>query len=160
MFTGGTPTAPAWQEFILKEVGAGLDGLGDYQKKFLDYITPQIGLLWNAWADKAYFPRLQYLYVKRHCLDILLGGLRLSVDKSLGPLQQSLSQRVAHLERLREFVSDDIKITEGMARANRTPVVANTNVRAVIEPTPPRQIQLIWNPDADPNDPKYRGSPF
>src|SRR5579871_4635753 len=111
-----------WQQFILQEVGAAIGGNDNVEGIALDVITPIIGNLWDAWSNKAYYPHMQYLYVKRHALDILLGMARTKIDKTLGPVNKRLNQVFTNLNALRTNCDAELEILVKQARAERAPV--------------------------------------
>lgn len=151
------PDVATWKTMILAEVGAGLDGSTETARVTLDLVSGSIDVIWDAWQGKAGFPRLQYLYAKRQCISIILGQNRLKIDKTLGPLSQRMGSYFDHLVQMMKLVTDEIAIAEKQFRANRQAVVGPSLVRAPIEPAAARPINLT---EADPNDPRYRGSPF
>jgi hypothetical protein len=142
-------TAADWQKLILLEVGAGLDGGDPVEEAILDKVTPNIELLWHAWSDKALvFPRLQYLYCKRHCLQIIEGQLRDLVSVSIGGFNAQQQQKLANLVNLEKRVDDEIKDVEAKAQSTR-PIVT-----APFSNTAPR---MPGTGEVDPNNPLYRG---
>jgi hypothetical protein len=142
-------TAADWQRIILLEVGAGLDGDDPVEEAILDKVTPNIDLFWNAWADKALvYPRLQYLYCKRQCLQIIEGQLRDLVQVNIGGLSTQQQQKLSNLLNMQKRVDEEIKDLELKAQAARPVVViplTQTNPRL------PDVGQI------DPNNPAYRG---
>ena len=61
-------------------------------------LTTNIALVWQSYADKALiWPRLQELYSKRRCLDIVLGVRREQVDRAADTIRENLSQIAAEL---------------------------------------------------------------
>lgn len=142
-------TAADWQNLILLEVGAGLDGNDPVEQAILDKVTPNIELVWNAWSDKALvYPRLQYLYAKRQCLNIIEGQLRDLVTTTIGGFSAQQGQRLQNLLNLEKRVDEEIKDLEMKAQANRPIIVAQ------LDATSPRQPGLG---EVDPNNPMYRG---
>lgn len=142
-------TPQDWHKLILLEVGAGLDGNDAVERKALDKVTPNIELIWGAWAEKGMvFPRLQYLYAKKQCLDIIEGQFRDLVSVTINGLNQNQQQRLQNLQTLNKRVSDEITVLEKKAAAVRSPVISNLNQTA---PSMPGLGQL------DPQNPVYRG---
>lgn len=142
-------TADDFQRLILLEVGAGLDGNDPVEAKILDKITPNIALLWVAWSDKAaIFPRLQYLYCKKQCLDIIEGQLRDLVTTTVGGYNSNQQQKLANLQAIHKRVEDEIKDLEMKAQASRPAIVASLTQTSPRMPDPSQ---------VDPNNPVYRG---
>ena len=152
-----TLSATEWKQQILLEVGAGLDGSSDVERAAKDVITYQIDTLWEMWGSKNYFPRLQYLYTKRACIDTLMGQLRTTITRSIGPLSMNLDSYLSNLSTLRQNVDNDIKQAESSARQRRPSVVKMTEATAAIQP----ENSGGWPPGVPgPGSPRYRGSPF
>jgi hypothetical protein len=143
-------TALDYQQLIIVEVGAGLDAP---LRPELDAISPNIGILWGVYADKAYYPRLQYLFTKRHALDMLLGQLRLKVNGSMGGISMSLNQGIANIQGMRKDTDDEIGRVLKEARANRAPAVKP----GVVQQEYPLRPGANVNGVGDPNAAAYRG---
>lgn len=142
-------SAADWQRLLMLEVGAGLDGNDPVEEAILDKITPNIELIWNAWADKALvFPRLQFLYAKRQCLNIIEGQLRDLVAVTIGGFSAQQQQKLANLLNLQKRTDEEIKDLEMKAQAARPVLVAPMTQTAPRMPNPG---------DVDPNNPVYRG---
>lgn len=143
------PTAQDWQSLLLLEVGASLEGDDAIDKILNDKVTPNLPTIWAMWQDKALvFPRLQYLYVKRHCLQIIMGQLRDFVDTSLGTnLLLKQSSYMNNLHMMHDMVSQDIANTELMARRGRPSVIGELLKTSPSEPAN----------GPDPSNPVYRG---
>lgn len=142
-------TSNEWMSLILLEVGAGLDGSDPVDKQIIDQVTPNIGLIWAAWADKALvYPRLQYLYTKRQCLDIIEGQLRDLVSTQIGSFNVNGQQRLQNLQAIHKRVDEEIEKLEEQARASRGPVKGD------LEQTAP---SMADPGKPDPNNPVYRG---
>jgi hypothetical protein len=140
-------TALQWQELVLAEVGSAVEG-GDE----LDILRPAIPGIWDAWAWKGLiFPGIQALYVKRTCIDILLGQARAKVNFSAGPLTVSENQKFTNLLKLREAIDADITKLEKQLAGSRGGAIGQ-----MIQTSPvlPDVNQL------DPNDRAYRGDPL
>jgi hypothetical protein len=109
-------TADDFQRLILLEVGAGLDGNDPVEAKILDKITPNIALLWVAWSDKAaIFPRLQYLYCKKQCLDIIEGQLRDLVTTTVGGYNSNQQQKLANLQAIHKRVARCLRLRDELS---------------------------------------------
>jgi hypothetical protein len=142
-------TAQEYIQLLLLEIGAGLDGSDPVEKQVLDKVTPNIQLIWSSWSDKALvFPRLQYLYAKKQCLDILEGQLRDLVSTTIGGFNANQQQRLDNLRTLNTRVGEEIKVLEAKHTANRPMVMAPLNQTAPRMDDPGK---------IDPNDPVYRG---
>ncbi len=142
-------TAEQWQTLVLLEVGAGLDGKDEVERAKNDVLTPHIQLFWAAWADKAFtHPRLQYLYCKKQCLDILEGQLRDLVQTTIGGFNSNQQQKLANLQAINKRVMEEITIIEKRAQANRVPVMGELTQTSSRMPDPTQ---------VDPNNPVYRG---
>ncbi len=137
-------TADQWQQWILQQVGAGLEGTDE-----LDILTPTIGAIWDAWADKALVaPRLQYWYALRHAADILIGQLRNQTWSQLGPMSVQGGQKLKNLQMIRDNAQAEIGLVEKRAAGYRPPVVGALRQTAPILPAANQP---------DPNSRAYRG---
>ncbi len=142
-------TPADWQRLILLEVGAGLDGDDPVEEAILDKVTPIIDLLWNAWSDKALvFPRLQYLYCKRHAIQIIEGQLRDLVQTTIGGFTTGQQQKLTNLQNIQKRTDEEIKDLELKAQASRPIVLA---------PLTQTNARLPDVGQVDPNNPVYRG---
>jgi hypothetical protein len=156
---------------MLLEVGAGLDAPS---RPELDTISGQIGLLFNFYADKApVFPRLQYLYAKRHLLMILEGTLRNKVSGTYSGLNVQQSDSVKNVLQMYKETNEEITRVEKIARANRVGVMQPSVTKSpvdggilnpIVKPLP-QTIPALPNGgvnggQGDPNAPGYRGDPF
>ena len=142
-------TPADWQRLILLEVGAGLDGDDPVEEAILDKVTPNIDLLWNAWADKALvYPRLQYLYCKRHCIQIIEGQLRDLVQTTIGGFSTQQQQKLTNLQNIQKRIDEEIKDLEAKAQANRPIILAELTQTSA---------RLPSTGEVDPNNPVYRG---
>jgi hypothetical protein len=154
-------TAADAQSLILLEVGAGLDGLSDAERTALDRVTPNINLLWNFYAFKAYYPGLQAAWTKRKAIDILLGQLRLKINTTVGPLTRQLGSVWDHLAGLRKQTTEDIADLE--RRASRARGVVGGNLTQTAPLLPADLAALVGSDEGDeipdPNHPRYLGVP-
>src|SRR5690242_6739591 len=114
-------------------------------------LAANIATVWASYADKvALAPRLQELYSKRRCIDLVLGVVRGLVDYEIvNDRRRNQSQKAKALEAMRTDCQAEIDTIEKKARTNR-PGVAGL-ITTVTPQSPPST--LI--PDA--NDPRYRG---
>lgn len=120
-------------------------------------LATNIALIWQSFADKRQvWPRLQELYSKRRCLDIILGLRREQVDRSADTISERLSQMAGELERMRAACQKEIERVEAIARANRGGVVAAI-VQTTIETPPTGQ---IVSDVIDANSPALAGDPY
>ncbi len=142
-----TPTD--WQNLLLLEVGAGIDGKSDVEKRILDKLTPNLNVIWIAWADKAFVhPRMQYLYAKRQCLDILIGQFRDLVSTTIGGFNANQQQRLQNMQEMRKTVDADITKLETQSQGSRSPAVGTINQTSPV-------MAELGRPD--PNASSYRG---
>lgn len=127
------PSAADWQDSILREVGAGLEGLPDeVLARVLDKVTPYLSTYWEMWAWKSLiYPSLQALYVKRQCLLVLLGQTRdlINVTIGSGSIQQATLNSI--LQTLYKTTQDEIQRVEEIARSSRPPVLAPLTANVV-----------------------------
>ena len=120
-------------------------------------LTTNIALIWQSYQDKRQiWPRLQELYSKRRCLDIVLGVRREQVDRAADTIRENLSQIAAELEKMRAACQQEIARVEALAAANRGGVVAAI-VQTTIE-TPPTG--AVVSDIINANDPVYQGDPY
>lgn len=119
------PDISETQRIILLEVGAGLEGLpDDVQAEILDKVTPLIPILWQQWAVKGLlFPHLQALYVKRACIDILLGQVRDLMQITLGGGSINQTTLFTNLTTLRTNTTTEIDRVEKIMEASRPPAI-------------------------------------
>lgn len=139
-------TASDAQNMILLEVGASLEGFD------IAVLSTNVVSYWNSFADKAYFPRLQYLYTKRSCILAVMGQLRLKINKSLGPINKQLGGYFENISKMYQIVNEEIARIEKQASANSDP-----SVEKIKTPKSRRfdKDEILFS--ANPNDPKYRG---
>lgn len=117
-------------------------------------LSANIATVWASYADKALIaPRLQELYSKRRCIDIIVGIVRGQVTFSIsGDHSRNQSDKAKALMDMRRACQDEITLLEAKARANRAP--ANDELAATAPIAPPD----ANGPDA--NDSRYRGDPY
>ena len=141
------------QTLIIAEVGDAPD----------NRVTTNIVAIWADEAGHANVdPKLQVLYTKRRCIDLLLGYYRGRVDmRTFDHAELKLSQMTGNLAQMRLGVQTEITRLEKKARSSRVGVA-----------TPITQVQPISAQDEinretgpqpaiiDPNDPAYAGSPW
>lgn len=139
-------TATDYQNLILSEVGAGLDADNT------DSLKASLPALWDMYNYKAYYPQLQYLYVKRHALKIIIGPLRVKINKTLGPQTKQMAQYFSQCQTLYEACDAEIKVLEKQATSERSPSVDRSDV---ISPEGKQSNSFPYNPN--PSDPRYRG---
>lgn len=151
-------TAAEIQDMILREVGAGLEGLPDeVLSAVLDKVTPYIQLYWETWAWKAQiYPGLQALYVKRQCLDVILGQVRDLTNVTIGSASITQGQISQNLNLLRTNTQTEIERAEKMSQSSRPPVIGVLSYPEVIadihgrlsrprsSPPPPDMIGRGW----------------
>lgn len=120
------PTIADYQAVLLREVGAGLDGLPDpVRAAVLDQVTPFMASYWEMNRRHGLvWPELQYLYTKRMCLDVLLGQNRDRITVSVGGTSVPQQQILDNLETIRKTVVDEIARLEARAQASRPPALA------------------------------------
>lgn len=120
------PMLADYKVLLLKEVGAGLEGQPDeVVAAVLDVVTPMLDTVWDMNHQHGLvWPRLQYLYVKRTCLDILMGQNRDRITISVGGSSVPQQMIVDNLSKMRVLVVEEIKLTEERAGASRPPAMA------------------------------------
>lgn len=120
-------TAADYQAVLLREIGAGLEGMPDtVLAKAMDVITPFLPTYWEMWTYKAaIWPGLQMLYVKRQCLNVLLGMTRDLLNVTIGGAATiNQGQIFNNLQTLHKICSDEITRIEDIAQKSRPPVIA------------------------------------
>jgi hypothetical protein len=129
------PSAQDWMQSILREVGAGLEGLPDeVLSAVLDKITPYLSTYWEMYASYALvFPRLQYLYTKRHCLNILLGQVRDLIQVSIGSAEISQTQLSDNLHKIYQNTNAEIQHLESLSVSSRGPAQGAINNPVVLD---------------------------
>lgn len=140
-------TASQIQAFIVLEVGDEAGVLAD-----------NLAAVWDSFADKAGAgPRLQELYAKRRCIDLVLGALRSQVDFTTDGQDLSFKahQRIDTLNTMRKDVQTEIARVEQFAIAAGGPAVGQITTVAPITPPLPQP-----GPYLDANDQRYSGSPY
>lgn len=129
------PGVAEWKRSLLDEVGAGLEGLPDpVLARVLDRVTPFLDTYWEMHAryDLVY-PGLRYLYVKRHCVNVLLGQVRDLTQVSVGSASVPQNQLGEALNKLYGNVTAEIKDMEERAKGSRPPAWANVNNPVVMD---------------------------
>lgn len=116
------------QQLIVLETGDTPDSI----------LTNNINMIWNSFADKApIFPRLQELYTKRVCIEIVLGTLRNQVSFSMnGDLNLRLEQRSQYLKDRHKELCDEIVRVEKIAQATRPSVIGELVAKDLETPPP------------------------
>jgi hypothetical protein len=116
-------SAKDWQDSLLREVGAGLEGLPDQVlSRALDMVTPHLATYWEMYARYApVYPGLQFLYVKRHCVNVILGQVRDLFQVNVGGATVSQQQLTQNLQKLYENVTAEIRDAEERAKGSRPP---------------------------------------
>lgn len=111
-------------------------------------------LLWQRFQDKRLIaPRLQEMYTKRACIDLVVGVERARTDVTLGTdMSDKRSQRFAALDTMRRETQAEIVRLERLRRVNRAPAVG------AITATEPIAPPSTLAPDA--NDQVYRGNVY
>lgn len=129
------PTVAEAQKLVLTEIGAGLEGLPDeILAQILDKVTPLISIVWEQWLWKAQiWPTLQGLYVKRQCLDILMGQTRDLTQVSIGSANITQGQLFTNLGTLRTNTCTEIERIEKMAEASRPVAIGVMNNPAIAQ---------------------------
>jgi hypothetical protein len=126
------------------------------QLSLSDTLAAEVPTVWDLYADKALIvgggPRLQYLYAKRHFLDVLLGAAATDTDYEEGVTRYSLSQVSKQLAQMRAMVEAEIRLIESRACGNQAPQVAQLTTMTP-NPAPPAGVP-------DPNDSRYKGDPL
>ncbi len=120
------PMLADYKILLLKEVGAGLEGSPDeVVSAVLDQVTPLLDVVWDMNHQHGLiWPRLQYLYVKKTCLDVLVGQNRDRMNVSIGGTSVPQSVIVDNLSKMRVLVVEEIKLLEDRAQASRGPAMA------------------------------------
>lgn len=94
----------------------------------MDKVTPYLDTYWEMYSSFAQvFPRLQYLYVKRHCLNILMGQVRELNNVTIGSVTLNQSSILQSLKLLYDAVSAELKELESKAHDARGPVIGMIN---------------------------------
>lgn len=119
------PGITDWKVLLLREVGAGLDGLPDpVQAAVLDQVTPYLDTYWEMNRRHALiWPDLQYLYTKRMSLDVLIGQNRDRINVSIQGANIPQSTIVSNLETMRKAVQEEIERLETRAQQSRAPAL-------------------------------------
>jgi hypothetical protein len=147
------------KELIILEVGDVDPATGDPPAVPADGIlADQITSIWERYASKSLiYPGLQELYVKRSCIEMVLGVLKARrfdfADNRLG-LQVRAQQIVAAYERMYARVTGEIAELEGAAAAVGKGS-GSYQAAPIIRSAP---IVPCYPPDA--NWPRYSGTPY
>ncbi len=143
----GTPYTVAVAQTIVG--GQGTGGI----------VAQHIAVIWDSFADLAPIsPRLQELYTKSRCIDLLLGQVRGQVDLLTGDLQLKLSQKAATLLAMQKNVQKEIAAYEAQAQSSRAPA---SGALTTVEPIPPPTVlPLPPSPVPDAQDTRYSGDPY
>jgi hypothetical protein len=130
------PGVEDWKAVLLREVGAGLDGMpDDALSAVLDKVSPYIDVYWEMNSRYAVvYPGLQYLYTKKQCLEILMGQVRDLTQINIGALGVSQQQLLDNLGKLYGNVVNSIKDAEEKARGSRAPAIGSINNPVVMDP--------------------------
>lgn len=117
-------------------------------------LAANIATIWASYADKAQIaPRLQELYGKRRCIDLVLGVVRGQVDFEIfQDHRRNQSQKAKALEAMRADCQAEIAVIEKKARTKRP------GVAGLITTVTPLSPPSTSSPNA--NDPRYKGDPY
>lgn len=129
------PSAADYQASILDEVGAGLEGLPDsVLAAVLDKVSPYIQRYWEMYASYALvYPRLQYLYTKRHCCNVLIGQVRDLLQVSIGSASVNQGAITQNLQKIYDNTNAEIKAFEDQAKGSRVPAYGLINNPVVMD---------------------------
>lgn len=121
-----------------------------------------LSTLTTAYADKVSMPRLQYLYAKRHALDVMLGPTWAQVDYNMpSTLSEKLSDQNKALLAMRAAVQGEIEAMEKTARGRRPgAIVGITQTAPVTQADGYAQGQASNTTPVDANSPALAGSPY
>ncbi len=138
---------------IFAQVGQGLEGDDPIDQLIIDKIAPLYDDIWSRWEWKNFYPGLQALYVKRDCIEVLMGQMRDLTDTKLGPnLTNNQSAIFANLTVLLTKTQSEITNWEYKARDSRGPSVGTLSKQSMGPDRAPWQ--------ADPASPLYTGNPL
>lgn len=111
-----------------------------------------VATVWDFYQDKARLaPRLQYLYAKRHCAEMILKRVWQNVTWSEAGVSESLGQQFANTKLLYDAINAELLLLEKRIAANRGGAMGVIAKTAPIEPGP-------LQPDG--NARIYRGDPL
>lgn len=143
----------AQKAIIFAQVGQGLEGDDPIDQLLIDKIAPLYDDVWSRWEWKNFYPGLQALYVKRDCIEILMGQMRDLTDTKLGPnLTNNQSAIFTNLTVLLTKTQSEITNWEYKARDSRGPSVGALRKQSMGPERAPWQ--------ADPASPLYTGNPL
>lgn len=137
-----------WQSLIIGQIGA---------QQNTD-VAAMMSALWDQYAPYAGIAagRLQALYVKRECIDLMLGGVWEDVDSAIpGDMASKEDQKTAHLRAMRVETEAQITLLEARARGARATAVGQLAATAPAPYVPPDPSSLGL---PDPNDPQLAGT--
>jgi hypothetical protein len=163
-----TLTAESWQTRALWDVGLGLPGGPEQdpdEAQAVAALQGQVGTLWDMAAlepGAAAAVRLQYLYLRRSLIRVLLGQARPRVDAMLGRVfRASESQKFKALLQLLQETEKEIAATVLAVRAARTPLTAPILATAPYQVGGYRHVPAQGEPvnpgHPGPGDPNWRG---
>lgn len=117
-------------------------------------LATNIAMAWASYADKALIaPRLQELYTKRRCIDLVLGVVRGQVTYQIANDHTfNGSDKAKTLLNLRQECQTEIAAIEARARGNRGGASGMLTATAPVSPPD--------NQPPDANDSRYSGSPY
>lgn len=142
-----TISAAQLQALIIKEVGDTDTGP----------VGTDISTLWDLYHEMALIaPRLQYLYTKRHAIDIMMGQLREVTTFENDRVKIYNWEQQKTLQYMREQTQSEIDDRESKASKIRTPQVGQLETVTPISPNDDPATSFM--PDA--SNRKYRGDPY
>lgn len=116
-------TAAQLQNLILLEIGAVIT----------EPVGQQMAVIWELYTDKSYIgPKLQYLYTKRHAVDIMLGQLRELVTFESDREKFKNNEQILTLARIRSNTQEEIDRLEQQYAATRDPYVTDITTKEPI----------------------------
>lgn len=102
-------------------------------------------------------PRLQYLYAKRHIVQLILQNVWQNVTWAEAGVQESDGQQSDHMQKLYDSLTAEILLLESRIAANRGGAIGVITATA---PIMPRNAFPPFSTLPDPNGRMYRGDPF
>lgn len=150
-------TIDQWKAQLLREVGAGLDGVNSSERAKLDSLTANIDVIWDMNEDRRIHGgvRLQYLWAKIGAIDHLLGQLRLLTSASIGGLSPRMDEKLKNLHDMRADTVNRIELVTKETNASRQPAIDQLDRVAPIEVNDVETNSGQF----DPNARRYRGDP-
>jgi hypothetical protein len=143
------PSDSVLQQMILNEVGANIPDFA-----VVGVITdPPITDYWDFYSDFSNRPFLKVAYVKRSCINHVIGQLRDKVNATMPGLNPQLGSKLANLQNMLAEVNAEISEWTRYYNASRPPVVAPFTRKAPIIADP------LFN-EPDPNSRGLRGDPL